>query len=537
MAAAYPANAPYTASPHPIGFQALIKQASHAEGVQNSIGLTVGVENVEFKQKLSEQGRDTFFLTVNGMVNTRGDYSYSAPSEGSAFPWPNHPAGVYFERTIISSPADNQYAQVDIHELLSHCLNIPPPLTFVTSGIEFYGVNYQKFWVSVNGYISFLRGITDAYYSRPIPSKLSPNGFVAPFFTDLELPSGLGYVKSYCTYQDDVTTWDAPLNLGIEWYVWDKHPSIPKWNGFGVQFGCRVVAYVNPVTGGTLPYWKCDQGMNFLYFEVKTTQKLTIGLENEAGTLGNQVVGPPPGQQWQGRRLHYPFQNTGWHWYAKNLKVQVDKPGTEKDKSTTTIDLIEGVSSVGGANMLLHQNHENPYKNHYDLSIDAAMLGMQALALLVKGLHTPLFLVEGGLFTRDVAERLSPSTATVVSPAAPGQVSVSASAQIADERGFAFCAAAGVSCSTDATLGFLLKWELADAHSTKAHSLTIQTTVTYTKCMWVYDDGYGQTITACAVPDLTFSTSLDFILPKVWDGTVVQNPPFMTDTYAFLTWS
>ena len=49
-----------SSSPHPNGFQALIKQESHGETAQDSIGLSVGVENINFNQKLSPDDRDTF---------------------------------------------------------------------------------------------------------------------------------------------------------------------------------------------------------------------------------------------------------------------------------------------------------------------------------------------------------------------------------------------------------------------------------------------------------------------------------------------
>jgi hypothetical protein len=122
----------------------------------------------------------------------------------------------------------------------------------------FYGNEYNSVRVSTNGFLSFTSTAT-SYTNQPIPSSEDPNALLAPFWDDLN-----------------------PTNGGQMYYFpWGDHfvvqyNEIPHYSGGGPET-FQVVIYA-------------DGNILFNYKTVDTGNSCTVGIENESGNDGLQVV-------------------------------------------------------------------------------------------------------------------------------------------------------------------------------------------------------------------------------------------------------
>lgn len=122
----------------------------------------------------------------------------------------------------------------------------------------FYGNEYNSVRVSTNGFLSFTSTAT-SYTNQPIPSSEDPNALLAPFWDDLN-----------------------PTNGGqIYYFSWGDHfvvqyNEIPHYSGGGPET-FQVVIYD-------------DGNILFNYKTVDTGNSCTVGIENESGDDGLQVV-------------------------------------------------------------------------------------------------------------------------------------------------------------------------------------------------------------------------------------------------------
>jgi len=122
----------------------------------------------------------------------------------------------------------------------------------------FYGNEYNSVRVSTNGFLSFTSTAT-SYTNQPIPSSEDPNALLAPFWDDLN-----------------------PTNGGqIYYFSWGDHfvvqyNEIPHYSGGGPET-FQVVIYD-------------DGNILFNYKTVDTVNSCTVGIENESGDDGLQVV-------------------------------------------------------------------------------------------------------------------------------------------------------------------------------------------------------------------------------------------------------
>ena len=122
----------------------------------------------------------------------------------------------------------------------------------------FYGNEYNAVRVSTNGFLSFTSTAT-SYTNQPIPSSEDPNALLAPFWDDLN-----------------------PTNGGQMYYFpWGDHfvvqyNEIPHYSGGGPET-FQVVIYA-------------DGNILFNYKTVDTGNSCTVGIENESGDDGLQVV-------------------------------------------------------------------------------------------------------------------------------------------------------------------------------------------------------------------------------------------------------
>jgi subtilase family serine protease len=65
--------------------------------------------------------------------------------------------------------------------------------------INYFGSSYDRFGVSPNGWIGFIRGTTDSFANVALASAVRPNGFIAPWWDDLNLAS-LSFGTSYAVF-------------------------------------------------------------------------------------------------------------------------------------------------------------------------------------------------------------------------------------------------------------------------------------------------------------------------------------------------
>ncbi|MEE2858433.1 MAG: nidogen-like domain-containing protein, partial [Candidatus Neomarinimicrobiota bacterium] len=122
----------------------------------------------------------------------------------------------------------------------------------------FYGNEYNSVRVSTNGFLSFTSTAT-SYTNQSIPSNGDPNALLAPFWDDLN-PSSGGQMYYFSWGDHFVVQWDE----------------VPLYSGGGSET-FQVVLYA-------------DGRILFNYKTVTAVDGCTVGIENESGTDGLQVV-------------------------------------------------------------------------------------------------------------------------------------------------------------------------------------------------------------------------------------------------------
>ncbi len=125
---------------------------------------------------------------------------------------------------------------------------------------EFYGTTYNAVNICTNGFISFT-STSSEYTNQGIPNSADPNCLIAPFWDDLN-PSSAGTIYYYAdaANQRFVVEWDAVVHYGS---------SDPET--------FQVILNAD----GTIVYQ---------YATVTTTNGCTVGIENQSGSDGLQMV-------------------------------------------------------------------------------------------------------------------------------------------------------------------------------------------------------------------------------------------------------
>ncbi len=126
---------------------------------------------------------------------------------------------------------------------------------------KFYGVPYTQFWISSNGWLSFT-DITDAAMTNgPLPSTSTPNGMIAAIWDDLD-----GKTTGKVYYKQETN------RFIIQYHNW------PGYSATTGPFTFQVILYKS---GKIMVYYKTISG---------TSTSCTVGIENQTGTDGLQVV-------------------------------------------------------------------------------------------------------------------------------------------------------------------------------------------------------------------------------------------------------
>jgi hypothetical protein len=130
-------------------------------------------------------------------------------------------------------------------------------------GFDFYGTVYSNIYVSTNGFLS-LTALSSSYYTNAaIPSTSAPNNIICPFWDDLE-----GRTQGTVHYLQDGN------RFIVQYTNWQFYSS-----GGGV--GSLTFQIVLHSSGKMLYYYNNMVG---------TLTSATVGIENQTGTIGLQVV-------------------------------------------------------------------------------------------------------------------------------------------------------------------------------------------------------------------------------------------------------
>ncbi|MFD0474310.1 hypothetical protein ACFQ0B_43290 [Nonomuraea thailandensis] len=195
-------------------------------------------------------------------------------------------------------------------------LNLTPPAPFT-----FAGQSYTRLGVTSNGY-SVAGGATAGdidFAPQTLPDPARPNGVLATYWTDLDgtgAPGVLATVLSDGTNQWLVVEWRVNLFGTTTLKVFQQ------WIGLG---GAEDISYV--YDPANLPG------------EPPAGYGLTVGAENEQGSAGAQIAGPPAGDL---RVTSTPAAPGGTMTYS--MRVRGVSPGVGKVTTATSTPQVRGIT-------------------------------------------------------------------------------------------------------------------------------------------------------------------------------------------------
>ncbi len=123
-----------------------------------------------------------------------------------------------------------------------------------------YGVTYDSFYVSSNGWVSFVLPANSSFTNSCLPDSTAPRALLAPWWDDLNATTGNVY---YLSSSDTLVV---------------SYENVPRY-GTGGPYTFQVIVRAD----GTILYQYLDmQGIRL--------NEATIGLQNEAGTKGQNIA-------------------------------------------------------------------------------------------------------------------------------------------------------------------------------------------------------------------------------------------------------
>lgn len=146
----------------------------------------------------------------------------------------------------------------------------------------YYGTDYTQVWIGTNGWISFVdpSSFGDTYTPVALPNSGAPNGFVAPFWTDLDI--GVGYAEgwgSQVVYLSQsgyfYAGWENVVAYGTSCDV----EACPNRQSFAVKLNLVEDSLDIAIDRHDLP----------------AGQDVVVGIENAAGTIGRTAYSGEPG--------------------------------------------------------------------------------------------------------------------------------------------------------------------------------------------------------------------------------------------------
>ncbi len=163
--------------------------------------------------------------------------------------------------------------------------NVPIGFTF-----NFFGAPFTSINVVSNGYASFVSTFV-TFFNDPIPDPSDPQGFVAPFWDDLDMSATSG--------SGDVFTSTTGLSPNRRFIV--EYRNVDFWATFGL-LNFEFILY----EGSSL--------IEFVYGSLSSSSagresggSATVGIENATGTVGLQVGFDTIGTVASGQRMIFSF--------------------------------------------------------------------------------------------------------------------------------------------------------------------------------------------------------------------------------------
>ena len=143
---------------------------------------------------------------------------------------------------------------------------IPLPPSVFPTGFPFYGKNYTTAYLSTNGWLSFVNPLGNAYPTPgPIPSAAAPNALIAPLWFD---------TKTTTSAPNTPLAYYGPYNTGTAFGIYVRYAFVTA------VFDIEIILYANG-----------DIRMIYhAYGSTYPNSVATIGIENEAGTIGTQLL-------------------------------------------------------------------------------------------------------------------------------------------------------------------------------------------------------------------------------------------------------
>lgn len=169
----------------------------------------------------------------------------------------------------------------------------PYPIGF---NFQYYWYGVSQFWIGSNGYIAFNNGQISSPFPA-IPGAMQPNNFIAPFGSDLNFDGASN--PGHCYYWQNAAS--DTLIISYE--------NAPFWsptaaNGY-IQGENSFQIILSNVDSSITFQYKLQNGVS-----AGTTQILTIGIENNSGTIGLQhSYGQYPGINYA-VKYYYPANST-----------------------------------------------------------------------------------------------------------------------------------------------------------------------------------------------------------------------------------
>jgi hypothetical protein len=129
----------------------------------------------------------------------------------------------------------------------------------------FYGIEYNSVTVSTNGWISFLSQTSSYLSNVAIPNSAAPNGIIAVEWDDLD-----GGTVGHCYYYYDANNQE----FIVSWVGWPYYPDATT-PAHDLQVILKANGDIIAQYGANAGDWQTD---------------VTVGIENESGTIGTQVA-------------------------------------------------------------------------------------------------------------------------------------------------------------------------------------------------------------------------------------------------------
>ena len=221
---------------------------TNASGVYTFASVPAGTYNIKAE---SDVCRTPQTQSVTVSAATTANFTLAQRGDGTRYVCEIAPFSYVQANTVLSLTGDDSAAQVNL------------PFNF-----NFYGTNYNRAYVSTNGFLNFAASNT-SYSNSAIPSSAVPNAAIYPFWDDLN-------VDASASVRTQTVGTSPNRQFVIEW----RNVSIYGDTSRRMDF--EVILYEN---GQILTQYR-----NLAADAREQGNSATVGVENQAGTVALQFA-------------------------------------------------------------------------------------------------------------------------------------------------------------------------------------------------------------------------------------------------------